>query len=146
MTTIRTLKTLTLAALLGACLALPAIAQPGAGWGGGPGAQGSGPGAGPGAGGPGYGMQPGTEPGRGRGHGHGMRANQRNTAGWALMSAEERSAHRDKMRNLKSYDECRSVQAEQHMLMQARAKEKGMTLPEPRTNACERMKQRGVLK
>jgi len=62
------------------------------------------------------------------------------------MTPEERTAHRDKMRSLKTYDECKTVQSSQHALMETRAKEKGVTLPEPRYNVCDRMKDRGILK
>lgn len=72
--------------------------------------------------------------------------NQDNTFGWRLMSAEERTAHRDKMLSAKTYAECKAVQNEQHQLMEARAKEKHMTLPTPRQNVCDRMKARGLLK
>ena len=137
MKTTKTFKTFIFATLLGSILALPAVAQPGPGMGGGPGMQGSGPMAG-------QGMGPGK--GHGQGRGHGMRHNQGNTAGWSLMTPEERTAHRDKMRSLKTYDECKLVQTEHHALMLNRAKEKGVTLPEPRLNACDRMKARGILK
>ena len=115
-----------LVAFLGAAVAAPVFAQPGPG--GGPG---MGPGAGPAA----------------RG-GKAMRFNfnKDNTAGWSLMSAEERTAHRDKMLAVKTYDECKAVQDEQHKLMEARAKEKGKTLRGPRQNSCDRMKARGFFK
>ena len=71
---------------------------------------------------------------------------QDNTFGWRLMSAEERTAHRDKMLTAKTYAECKAMQDEQHQLMQARAKEKHVTLPTPRQNVCDRMKARGLLK
>jgi hypothetical protein len=86
--------------------------------------------------------------GAGMGPGKGMRYNfnKDNTPGWALMSAEERTAHRDKMRAAKSYDECKAAQEEHHQAMEARAKEKGVTLPAPRYNGCDRMKARGFFK
>jgi len=43
--------------------------------------------------------------------------NKDNTYGWALMSAQERTAYRDKMPGAKIYDECRAVQNERHTLM-----------------------------
>lgn len=88
--------------------------------------------------------QPG--PAAGPGQGHGFRFNQDNTRGWSLMSAEERNAHRVKMMSSKTYDECKTYQDEHHALMEARAKEKGKTLPAPRGNACDRMKAGGLLK
>ena len=113
--------------LLGLALIAPVFAQPGPGMGGG--MQGAGQGGGMGPGG-----------------GMGMRFNQGNTTGWSLMSADERSAHRSKMMSAKTYDECKAVQAEQHTIMEARAKEKGQTLPAPRQNGCDRMKAKGMFK
>jgi hypothetical protein len=124
------LAKMTMIGLLGVVLAAPVLAQPGPGMGGG-GMQGAGPGSGMGMG-----------PGGGRG----MRFNKDNTTGWSLMSAEERNAHRSRMMSAKSYDECKAMQEEQHKSMEARAKDKGMTLPAPRQNGCDRMKARGMFK
>ncbi len=133
MKTSTTLKSFSLIALLAGALAAPVLAQPGPGMG--MGMQNGGPGgAGPGAGGP-----------AARGM-HGMRFNKDNTAGWALMTPEERTAHQIKMRAVKTYDECTLLQTEQHKAMEARAKEKGVTLPTPRQNRCDRMKARGLIK
>lgn len=96
---------------------------------------------------PGMGMGPGAgQMGPGAGGMRGMRFDKTNTPGWTLMTAEERTANQTKMRAVKSYDECKVVQAEQHAAMQARAKEKGVTLNAPRQNACDRMKARGFIK
>ena len=141
MKTTNLIKRASLAVLLCGCLATTAMAQPGPGWGGGPGAQGATPcvtNCGPG--------MMGGGPGQGRGKGHGMRFSQRNTAGWSLMTQEERVAHREKMLAVKTYEECKAVQGEQHKQMEARAKEKGVTLPTPRSNGCDRMKARGLIK
>ena len=125
------LSHIALIAMLGASLALPVYAQPGPG---------GGPGAGPGAGmGPGPGKGPAAKRPR-------FQFSRDNTYGWALMSAEERTAHRDKMLSAKTYDECKAVQDEQHKLMETRARQKGTTLPAPRQNACDRMKALGLLK
>jgi hypothetical protein len=75
-----------------------------------------------------------------------MRFNRDNTAGWSLMSAEERSAHQRKMMSAKNYDECKAMQDEQHKAMEARAREKGQALPAPRQNGCDRMQARGMFK
>lgn len=123
------LKSIALITLLGAALAAPVLAQPGPGMGGGPGMQNSAPGGG----------------GMGRGA-RAMRFDQNNTRGWTLMTPEERVAHREKMVSLKTYDECKAFQAEHRVTMEARAKEKGTTLPVPRQNACDRMKARGLVK
>ncbi|MEO1765755.1 hypothetical protein [Thiobacter aerophilum] len=74
------------------------------------------------------------------------RFNQTNTPGWTLMSAEERAEHQKKMLAAKTYDECKAIQEEHHKAMEARAKEKGVTLNAPRYNACDRMKARGFFK
>jgi hypothetical protein len=117
---------LTMIALLAALLAEPAFAQPGSGMGG---MGGMGPGMG------------GMGPGKGR-----MAFNQGNTPGWSLMTAEERTAHQQKMWSFKTFDECKAYQAEHHTAMTAKAKEQGKTLPAPRANACDRMKARGQIK
>jgi hypothetical protein len=104
--------------------------------------------AGPG-GGPGYGpgcadgtattCQGGRGPGMGMGGGYGHGQG----AAFNLMTPEERAAHRAHMQSLKSVDECKAYLADHQAAMAQRAKEKGITLPEPRGNACERMQARG---
>ena len=137
-------KNITLAAVLAAALAIPVLAEAGPGMGGGMG-NGAGGGmgmqnAGPGNGMGGQGMGPG-----GRG-GRGMRFNQNNMAGWSLMTPEERTAQQTKMRSAGSLAECQALQAEHRSVMEARAKEKGVTLPAPRQNGCQRMAARGFFK
>jgi len=92
---------------------------------------------GPGMGGPGMGG-PG---GQGR-----FAFDRGNVYGWQLMSAEEQGAHRTKMLSMKTMDECKAYTAEHHAAMEARAKEKGATLPGLRSNSCNRMQARGMLK
>lgn len=116
----------------------PVLAQPGPGMGG----MGGGMGGSPVAQKTGSGMGPGA----GQRGAYGMRFSQRNTAGWTLMSAEERTAHREKMLAAKTFAECKTLQTEHHTQMEARAKEKGLTLPTPRQNVCDRMQARGLLK
>ncbi|MGB5560077.1 MAG: hypothetical protein WBN04_18945 [Paracoccaceae bacterium] len=144
MKTATTFKSITVVALLGAALAMPVMAQQGGGMGGG---KGGGMGAGPGmqngtpaAGmGQGGGMGGGTgKAGRMGGRG-GMRFSQNNMAGWTLMTPAERSEQQNKMRTANSYAECKQIQAEHRVTMEARAKEKGATLPAPRQNGCDRM-------
>lgn len=118
------LADITLIVLLAAGMAVPSYAQPGPGMGG-MGSMGSGMGA---------------------GKGPRFAFDKDNTPGWALMSAEERVAHREKMLAAKSYEECKSIQAEHHAAMEARAKEKGTTLPAPRQNGCDRMQARGLFR
>lgn len=84
--------------------------------------------------------------GKGMGGGGGCRYGSDNVAGWKMMTAEERTEHRNKMRSMKSYDECVAYQSEHHKQMEQRAKEKGVSLPPPRTRACDQMKARGFFK
>ncbi|MBV5299682.1 MAG: hypothetical protein JZU64_16530 [Rhodoferax sp.] len=88
----------------------------------------------------------GGQMGPGAGGMRGMRFGQNNTPGWTLMTTQERTEHQAKMRAVKTYDECKLLQAEQHAAMQARAKEKGVTLNTPRQNGCDNMKVRGFIK
>lgn len=50
--------------------------------------------------------------------------------GWQLMTPAERSAYRQKMRNLKTARERDALRNQHHEEMQKRAKERGMTLPD----------------
>ena len=125
MKTTMTLKRFAMLVVLGSVLAVPALAQ-----------------SGPGAGGGGMGGGPCMQ---GGGAGSGMRFNQKNTPGWQLMTQEERTEMQGKMRALKTYDECKQLQTEHRALMEARAKEKGVTLREPRQNGCDRMKAKGLV-
>jgi hypothetical protein len=50
--------------------------------------------------------------------------------GSQLMTRQERSDYRDRMRNAKTAEERETVRAENHKLMSARAKERGVTLPD----------------
>lgn len=50
--------------------------------------------------------------------------------GSQLMTRKERAEHRAKMRSLKTQEEREAYRLEHHEKMQARAKEKGMTLPD----------------
>lgn len=142
MKTSMTIKSITLIALLGAAFAAPVLAQGGpgmgrgmgGGMGGGPCVQNAGPGAG------GQGMGPGGRGGRGMGY------NQDNTRGWTLMTPEERSAFQKQMREVKTYDECVTLQSDHRGAMEVRAKEQGVTLQTPRRNACENLKARGLIK
>ncbi|MDD2925090.1 hypothetical protein [Rhodoferax sp.] len=131
MKTATTLKFVTLAALLGAALSVTVLAQPG-------------PGPGPGAGGPM--MQGASQAGPAARGMRNMRFDKNNTPGWSLMTAEERRAFQTKMHAVKTYEECKLLQTEHHTAMEARAKEKGVTLPTPRQNGCDNMKARGFIK
>jgi hypothetical protein len=50
------------------------------------------------------------------------------------------------MRDVTTYDECKTLLEENHKIMEARAKEKGVKLPTPRQNGCKVMKARGLIK
>ena len=130
------LRTMMMATLIGLSAAT-ALAQGGGGMGPGGGAGPMGPGAAASAGG----MGPGRG-GRGMGPGRGgARAGSRFTPGWGLMSAQERAEHRDKMRALTSYDECKAYRDQHHEAMAARAKERGVPMPaQPRRDACAALK------
>ena len=73
------------------------------------------------------------------------RFQQDNTPGWTLMTPAERTEYQTRMRAAKTYDECKAIQAEHRAMVEARAKEKGVTLNVPRYNACDQMKARGFL-
>lgn len=97
---------------------------------------------------PGPGMGPGAQADLGleRRIGMKMRFNKGNTLGWSLMSSEERTAHREKMLAAKTYEECKTIQSEHHQAMEGRAKEKGLSLPAPGKNACDRIQALGKFK
>lgn len=93
-------------------------------------------GSGPAAGAPGRGV--GMRPGGGHGA---TRWGSDFTPGWALMTPQERNEHRDHMRTMKSYDECKIYQDQHHEKMVERAKERGgKSLPHPRRDACAGLK------
>ena len=72
--------------------------------------------------------------------------NQKNTAGWQLMTPAERTEHQTKLRNFTEYAACKEYVGEHHMQMEERAKEKGVAVPVMRQNPCDTMKTKGVLK
>jgi hypothetical protein len=78
-------------------------------------------------------MRQGMGPGYGPGPGRGV----------ALLTDEERTAHRTKMQSLASYDECKSYMADFGKQIQERAKEKGQTVGGPNAAMCDRMKAHG---
>lgn len=98
--------------------------------------------------GPGYGaggMGPGMGYGRGPGYGGGGMGMGYGggPGGEALLTSEERAAHRDRMHAVKTVAECKAAMDEHRALLEARAKERGVALPAPRVDACERMALRG---
>lgn len=91
------------------------------------------------ASGPGRGMRPGGMGPGGMGPGHGpgmMRWGQDATAGWSMMSPQERSEHQQKMQAMKTREECTAYHAQHREQMAARAKERGVTMPTPRRDPC----------
>ncbi len=63
------------------------------------------------------------------------------TPGWSMMSPKERQEHRDKLKSMKTYDECKAAMDQHHEQMAARAKEKGRAMPSaPRHDACAGLK------
>lgn len=78
--------------------------------------------------------QAGMGPGAGRGA---ARWGSDFTPGWALMTQQERNEHRDRMRSMKTYEECKAYVEQNHEQMAARAKERGgKVLAQPRRDAC----------
>ena len=115
----------TIRSMLWTTLALFAVAGTAAAQGG------PGPGAGPGA----------SAPGMGMGRGPMARWGSDFTPGWTMMSAQERSEHQQRMRSMKSYDECKAYRDRHHEQMTARAKEKGgKAMAQPRRDACAGLK------
>lgn len=70
----------------------------------------------------------------------GMHSGPDNTAGWSMMSPQERKDHHAKMEGLKSSEDCKAYMAEHHAQMASRAKERGVKLHEPRHSMCKPMK------
>lgn len=133
----KTVRTIVLASLIGLSMGA-AVAQHGGG---------KGPGAGPGAGSGLMGTGPvASAPGMGMGMGHGgghgaARWGSDYTPAWALMTEQERNEHRERMRSMKTYEECKTYQEQHHEQMAARAKERGgKALPQPRRDACSGLK------
>lgn len=55
----------------------------------------------------------------------GARSGGADTPGWTMMSETERSAHQDRMRSMKTYEECKTFADQHHEQMSSRAKERG---------------------
>lgn len=92
---------------------------------------------------PGAGMGMGMGQGRGgmgmgRG-GAGMQFDATNTPGWALMTPEERVEHQNKMRSMKSRDECNAYMVEHKVQIATRAAERKVQLRTPRRDMCTQM-------
>jgi hypothetical protein len=98
-------------------------AQPGRGVGPGPGA--STPSGGPG----------------GMGRGMGGRWGADFTAGWSMMTPQERQDHQARMRSMTNYDGCRAYMDQHHQQMVERARQQGRAVPsQSRRDACVGLK------
>ncbi|MEF8716609.1 MAG: hypothetical protein V5B35_14815 [Candidatus Accumulibacter necessarius] len=69
-----------------------------------------------------------------------VRASEGNTRGWQLMTPEERIEHQAKTRGFTTYEVCRSYQVGHHQLMEERARQRGMVLPQGRRDICEHLR------
>jgi hypothetical protein len=68
------------------------------------------------------------------------RANEGNTRGWMLMTPKERIEHQAKMRSFDNYDDCHAYQLAHHRLMQERAEQAGLALPENGRDICAHLR------
>ena len=71
--------------------------------------------------------------GSGPGGGPGMQGgccNANTTPGWAMMTPEERTAHRDRVMGSKDYAGCSAYMQGHYKAMEQRAKERGTTMPD----------------
>jgi len=64
------------------------------------------------------------------------RAGEDNTAGWQLMSPQERIEHQARLREFTEYGECRRYLDAHHAEMVERARRLGLALPRARRDAC----------
>jgi hypothetical protein len=97
--------------------------------------QGAGAGPGPGAG---MGAGMGTGPGAAAG---GVRWGSDDTPGWSMMTEQERKEHQERMRAMKTYDECKAYADQHREQMNARAKERGgQALAQVRRDPCGGLK------
>ena len=69
-----------------------------------------------------------------------VRASETNTRGWQLMTPDERIEHQAKIRGFTTYEECRNYRGTHHQLMEERARERGMALPQGRRDICEHLR------
>lgn len=61
----------------------------------------------------------------------------RHTPGWSMMTPDEQKAHRDRLGEFKTYEECHAYMEKHHQDMVARAKERNGAVPRaPRRDAC----------
>ena len=60
-----------------------------------------------------------------------------------VMTDAEKTAFRDKVRKVKTYDECKTLMEATHQTMEPRAKSQGKALSQTPTEACDKAKERG---
>ena len=101
--------------------------------------QGAGAGPGPGMG---SGMGSGMGPGMGAGMGAGVaRWGSDDTPGWSMMTEQERKEHQDRMRAMKTYEECKAYADQHREQMSTRVKERGgQALAQARRDPCGGLK------
>ena len=92
--------------------------------------------------GPGPGMGSGMGPGMGAGMGAGVaRWGSDDTPGWSMMTEQERKEHQDRMRAMKTYEECKAYADQHREQMSTRAKERGgQALAQARRDPCAGLK------
>ena len=64
------------------------------------------------------------------------RAGEDNTAGWQLMTPQERIEHQARLREFTDYAACRAYLELHHQEMVDRARERALALPRARRDAC----------
>lgn len=69
-----------------------------------------------------------------------------NTAGWQLMSPDERKEHQAKLASFTRYSSCKEYIDLHHKKMEERAAKKSVSLPVMRENPCDAMKAKGSFK
>ena len=96
--------------------------------------------------GAGAGPGPGVGMGAGMGAGPGMAAGSvrwgsDDTPGWSMMTEQERKEHQERMRAMKTYEECKAYADQHREQMSARAKERGgQALAQGRRDPCGGLK------
>ncbi|OGS94970.1 MAG: hypothetical protein A3H31_04685 [Gallionellales bacterium RIFCSPLOWO2_02_FULL_57_47] len=69
-----------------------------------------------------------------------------NTAGWQLMTPDERMEHQRRMRSFESYEECSAYQTGHHARMAERALREGVVLERKAESGCEQLRKREYFK
>ena len=88
----------------------------------------------------GAGAGPGPGMGAGMGAG-GARWSNDDTPGWSMMTEQERKEHQERMRAMKTYEECKTYADQHREQMSTRAKERGgQALTQARRDPCGGLK------